>query len=93
MLSDGLTSLFDPCTNSLHIKEKLKASVHRHHSPMANKVKDLFDEKDSEGDGIFQQMPHNEGPAMSVEGKVLLEMMDREVHMDNSNSWIVPLPF
>lgn len=32
-------------------------------------------------------------PAMSVEDKALPEIMDREVFMDDSNSWVAPLPF
>lgn len=36
VLSHGRTSLFDPCTNSLHIKEKPDAPVQHHHFPKAN---------------------------------------------------------
>ena len=90
MLSNGHTSLFDPCTISLHIKEKLDALVHDHHFPKANKPKDLFYEKDSFGEGVLQQTPHDDRPAMSVEDKTFLEIMDREVFMDDSNSWVEP---
>ncbi len=93
VLSNGRTSLFDPCTNSLHIKEKFDTSVHRHQSPRANKMKNLFDEKDSLGEGVFQRTPSDDKPAMSVEDKAFLEIMDREVFMDDSNSWVAPLPF
>lgn len=67
--------------------------MNRHHSPRANEVKDLFDEKDSLGEGMFQQTPHDDKSAMSVEDKAFLEIMDREVHMEDSNSWVAPLPF
>lgn len=70
--SNGRTSLFEPCTNSLHIKEKF--------------------ETDSLGKGVLQRTPHDNKPAMSVEDKAFLEMMDREVFMDDTNSWVVPLP-
>lgn len=86
VLSSGRTSLFDPSTNNIHIKEKLDIPVHRHHLPKANEPKDLFDEKDSLGDGIFQQTPQDDKPAMSVEDKAFLEIMDKEIFMDDSNS-------
>lgn len=56
-------------------------------------MKDLFDEKDSLGEGVFQRTPSDDKPAMSMDDKAFLEIMDREVFMDDSNSWVVPLPF
>ncbi|XP_035524123.1 multiple epidermal growth factor-like domains protein 10 [Morone saxatilis] len=85
VLSNGRTSLFDPCTNSIHIKERPDIPVHRHHFPNDNEPKDLLDEDNSLGKGVFQQTPDDDKPAMSVEDQAFLEVMDREVFMDDSN--------
>lgn len=58
VLSNGRISLFDPCTSSLHIKEKLDTPVQHRQFPGANASENLFDGKDSLGEGIFQQTPH-----------------------------------
>ncbi|XP_051810196.1 uncharacterized protein LOC127535700 [Acanthochromis polyacanthus] len=91
--SNGRTSLFDPCTSSLHITEKFGTSVLHHHFPRVSEMNDLFEEKDSLGEGVFQRMPHDDKPTMSLEDKAFLEIMDREVSMDDTNSWVAPLPF
>lgn len=67
--------------------------AHRFHFPKANTPKYLFDEKDSLGEGVLQQTPHDDRPDISVEDKAFLEIMDKEVFMDDSNSWVAPLPF
>lgn len=56
-------------------------------------MKDLFDEKDSLGEGVSQRTPSDDKPAMSVDDKAFLDIIDREVFMDDSNSWVAPLPF
>ncbi|XP_025752713.1 uncharacterized protein LOC109204590 [Oreochromis niloticus] len=93
VLSNGRTSLFDPCTNSLHIKEKLDTPEQHRQFLGANASEILFDGKDGLGEGVFQQTPHDNKPAMSVEDKLFLEIMDNEVFIDDSNSWVAPLPF
>lgn len=93
MLSNGRTSLFDPCTNSLHIKEKLDTPEQQRQFLGANTSEILFDGKDGLAEGVFQQTPHDNKPAMSVEDKHFLEIMDKEVFIDDSNSWVAPLPF
>ncbi|KAG7471657.1 hypothetical protein JOB18_010271 [Solea senegalensis] len=59
---------------------------------IASPPKDLFEEEDSLGKGV-QQTPDDDQPAMSVEDQAFLDIMDREVFMDDSNSWVAPLPF
>lgn len=93
VLSNGRTSLFKPCTNSLHTKEKFNASVLHHHFPRADETEDLFYESDKLGEGVFKRTPQDDKPAMSVEDRAFLNIMDREVFMDDSNSWVAPLPF
>lgn len=93
VLSNRRTSLFEPCTNSLHLKEKFDVSANRHAPPNSNEMKNLFEERDGLGEGVFQRTPDDEKPAMSVEDKAFLEIMHKEVFIDDSNSWVAPLPF
>nr|XP_054598158.1 uncharacterized protein LOC129163741 [Nothobranchius furzeri] len=93
VLSNGRASLFEPCSNSLHIKEKLDTAIHHIHFPVANPSQDLLEEKGNIGEGVFHQTPHDDKPALSVEDKVFLEIMDKEVFMDDANNWVAPLPF
>ncbi|KAK7919305.1 hypothetical protein WMY93_010589 [Mugilogobius chulae] len=37
--------------------------------------------------------PEDNKPAMSIEDKMFLELMDNEVYMDDDNHWVAPLPF
>lgn len=67
VLSNGRTSLFNPCTNSLHIKEKLDTPEQHRQFLGANPSEILFDGKDGLGEGVFRQTPHDNKPAMSVE--------------------------
>lgn len=92
ILSNGRTSLFAPCTNSIHIREKVDIPVQHRHSSKANKLKILFDD-DTLCKGVFQQTLDDNKPAMSVEDQDFLETMNKEVYMDDSNSWVAPLPF
>lgn len=93
VLSNGRTSLFDPCTNSLHLKEKFDTSANRHGPPKVNEMKNLFEERDSLGEGVFQRTPDDDKLAVSVEDEAFLEIMRKEVFIDDSNSWVAPLPF
>lgn len=56
-------------------------------------MKNLFKEEDCQGEGVFQRTPDDNKPAMSMEEKAFLEIMDREVFIDDSNSWVAPVPF
>lgn len=93
VLSNGRTSLFDPCTNSLHLREKFDTSANCHGPPKVNEMKNLFEKRDGLGEGVFQRTPDDDKPAMSVEDKAFLEIMHKEVFIDDSNSWVAPLPF
>ncbi len=42
---------------------------------------------------IFQRTKDDEKTAPSIEDKLLLQIMEREVYKDDENSWVAPLPF
>lgn len=93
ILSNGRPSLFDPCPSKLHIKEKVDVQVLQPGVAHLADVDNLFSETDCLGKGVFQQTAQDDKPAMSVEDKIFLEIMDKEMFMDDSNSWVAPLPF
>jgi len=49
-------------------------------------VDSLLSETDCLGKRVFQQMAQDDKPAMSVEDKIFLEIMDKKMFMDDSNS-------
>lgn len=67
--------------------------MNRHGLPKANKIKNQFEERHSLGEVVFQRTPDDDKPAISVEDKAFLEIMHKEVFIDDSNSRVAPLPF
>jgi len=49
-------------------------------------VDSLLSETDCLGKRVFQQTAKDDKPAMSVEDKIFLEIMDKKMFMDDSNS-------
>lgn len=45
------------------------------------------------GDTIFERSKDDNKVGLSIEDRYFLEIMNREMFMDESNSWVVPLPF
>lgn len=45
------------------------------------------------GSNVFQRTSRDDKGGMSIEGRVFLDIVDREVYMNDTNSWVVPLPF
>lgn len=52
-----------------------------------------LDENDCLSKELFMRTPRDDKPAMSVEDELFLEIMDEQMFMDESNSWVAPLPF
>ncbi len=48
-----------------------------------NQTNDLFNETKRLGKGVFEQIPGDNNPAMSVEDKAFLKIMDRGAFMDD----------
>lgn len=42
---------------------------------------------------VFDQMEYDNKPAPSIEDVLFLKIMDINVHRDDTNSWVAPLPF
>ncbi|XP_044136507.1 uncharacterized protein LOC122928083 [Bufo gargarizans] len=93
LLQNGRTSCLCPCTNSLHIKERLDNPTH--HRSIQRCMEDLAStgNTDELGCKVFERTRDDDKPAPSVEDTLFLEIMDREVYRDKSGSWVAPLPF
>ena len=45
------------------------------------------------GQNVFQTSRDDNKPALSIQDTIFLKTMNEEVYMDDSNSWVAPLPF
>ncbi|XP_067275269.1 uncharacterized protein [Pseudorasbora parva] len=96
ILPNGRTSFFSPCTKGINI-------VERGESPLLSYLPDppcsLKRLKSSESytkclkENVFFLSPEDDKVALSVEDKIFLEIMDKEVYVDEDNHWVAPLPF
>lgn len=84
MLPNGRTSRFESCTNTFLVKEKVFTSETSFTGS---------DENDILSKQLFIRTPTDDSPAMSVDDKLFLEIMDNQMYKDDSNSWVAPLPF
>lgn len=78
MLENGCPSLLSPCLKHLKVKEKFGTTV----------LDDC-----SLGSSIFERTKDDDKVGLSIEDKLFLELMGKEMFMDNTNSWVAPLPF
>lgn len=92
VLSNGRTSLLDSCPNSFHVKEKVLSTYSPFNSLNMTSLIDI-DENNCLTNKLFMRTPHDDKPAMSVDDELFLEIMDEQMFMDESNSWVAPLPF
>ena len=89
VLDNGQPSLLEPCTNFLHIKEK----VHQE-KEMRDRISETSKSmEETLGQTVFSHTEHDNKLASSIEDGIFLKLMDREVYRNESNSWVAPLPF
>ncbi|XP_077119086.1 uncharacterized protein LOC143775127 [Ranitomeya variabilis] len=93
-LENGRPSLFQPCENSFLIKEL------PHHTPPPCPLADpscedhaCDGEQDHIGCTVFHRTREDNQVAMSIEDRLFLDIMEREIVRDESKSWVAPLPF
>lgn len=78
VLENGRPSLLSPCPKHLKVKERFSSTI--------------LDDCNL-GCSIFRRTKDDDKVGLSIEDKLFLELMDREMFMDNTNSWVAPLPF
>ncbi|KAF3699655.1 hypothetical protein EXN66_Car015342 [Channa argus] len=92
VLNNGRTSLFEPCNNGLHVKEEVNTpALYTRTLNITDIIKS--DETDSLGEELFRRTPHDDIPTISVDEKVFLDILDKEMFVNEANSWTAPLPF
>lgn len=90
MLDNGRPSLLPPCPNKLRVKEKFDVKP----LPEISLARDAFIFNDCAiGDTIFERSKDDNKVGLLLMTNVFLEIMDREMCMDESNSWVAPHPF
>lgn len=87
-------SIFEPCPNVFHVKERYNHFQHPDH-PKAHLTGKLnCNEKVEElGCTVFQQTKDDNKVAPSINDITFLRIMEQGLEKDDSNSWVAPLPF
>ncbi|KAL4009046.1 hypothetical protein ACER0C_002898 [Sarotherodon galilaeus] len=80
-LDNGRASYFEPCPNTIHVKENYGVTMNA-----ACVTDDL-------GHSVFVRSESDNKQAMSIDDKAFLTIMDNEVYQNQENSWVAPLPF
>ncbi|RXN37835.1 hypothetical protein ROHU_001681 [Labeo rohita] len=90
VLDNGRPSLLPPCPNKLRVREKFDVKPQLEISLACDTF--VFNDY-TIGDTIFERSKDDNKVGLSIEDRYFLEIMDREMFMDESNSWVAPLPF
>lgn len=87
-------SIFEPCPNVFHVKERYNNFQHPDH-PRAHSTDKLNCNEKFEklGCTVFQQTKDDNKVAPSIDDVSFLQIMEQGLEKDKSNSWIAPLPF
>lgn len=92
VLHNGRPSLCEPCPNQIQVKEKLSSKDHA----ISLQGCHLYPTTCPEyllGNNIFKRTQDDEKVAPSIEDRAFIKLMDKEMFIDSSNSWVAPLPF
>ncbi|RXN03643.1 hypothetical protein ROHU_013311 [Labeo rohita] len=90
-LPNGRTSMLSPCPNKIQVKETLNRK--NTHQPRSLDCASQGEETEKLGATVFDSHPDDEKVALSVDDQTFLDIMDKEVYVDQANSWVAPLPF
>ncbi|XP_061908363.1 uncharacterized protein LOC133653277 isoform X1 [Entelurus aequoreus] len=93
VLENGRPSLLTPCPNQLQVKERFSSKVHNATSSSSLKFNIPVLDDSNLGNTIFQSTKDDDQVGLSIEDRMFLDFMDREMTMDDTNSWVAPLPF
>ncbi|XP_067273612.1 uncharacterized protein [Pseudorasbora parva] len=82
IMENGRSTYFHPCPNNYSVKNRFQSM------PLIKEGTQSLAEWD-----VFQRTKDDEKTAPSIEDRLFLQIMDREVYKDEENSWVAPLPF
>lgn len=92
VLQNGRPSILTPCPNNITVKEKpCYGGEHKYDFP--NRPSRPMPAGDNLGHAVFERTAHDNKNAMSFEDETFLKIMEQEVHQDELNNWVAPLPF
>lgn len=94
VLQNGRSSFLRPCHNNIQVKEGYSNTPQRHNPHSLPHEEDRgWVDTDDLGVAVFESTRDDNKPALSIDEKAFLTIMDTEVCQDDSNSWVAPLPF
>ncbi|XP_036952751.1 uncharacterized protein LOC119018863 isoform X1 [Acanthopagrus latus] len=94
-LQNGRTSFLKPCPNRIHVKDDY-SSMAQQYSPTFLTCEgntSLRVNSENLGHSVFDRCKDDDRPALSIDDRVFLAIMDAEVTQNKENSWVAPLPF
>ncbi|TKS65719.1 hypothetical protein D9C73_028275 [Collichthys lucidus] len=96
VLPNGRASFLRPCPHNIQVKEDNSGKPHRHQCLSSTQQMDDLDQAastDELGHTIFESSRDDNKPALSMDDKAFLTIMEKEVYQDDDHSWVAPLPF
>ncbi|MES9882784.1 MAG: hypothetical protein ABW185_18100 [Sedimenticola sp.] len=82
LLTNGRTTIFEPCRNNLEIKDHQPCSYDKY-----------VNTDDKFTDSIFDRTKHDNKPGMSIDDNEFIEIMDGQFRKNSLGNWEAPLPF
>nr|XP_055053759.1 uncharacterized protein LOC129438884 [Misgurnus anguillicaudatus] len=95
ILGNGRPSYMSPCPNSMHVKDFFNIHNEPQKSSTLNPEQRslLMHNECPIGESVFRCTKNVDKPAPSMDDLAFLKIMERELHQDETNSWVAPLPF
>ncbi|KAM4544606.1 uncharacterized protein PAE49_017493 [Odontesthes bonariensis] len=95
VLPNGRASFLRPCPNNIQVKEDYSGKPHSRQCLSSTQPDDLDRTTSTDGLGhsVFESSKDDNKPALSMDDKAFLTIMDKEVYQDDDHSWVAPLPF
>ncbi|XP_053577874.1 uncharacterized protein LOC128667035 [Bombina bombina] len=93
VLPSGRTSLFSPCTSYIQVKETFNACKQQSYTPSLCYLGTATHNVGSLDDNVFVTTPNDDKPAMSIQDGMFLDVVEKEMFIDEANYWVAPLPF
>ncbi|XP_067279227.1 uncharacterized protein [Pseudorasbora parva] len=94
ILENGRTTYLSPCTSYMNLKEEVPYSGETRGVILGAHKNSMYGtSEDSLGCDVFQRTENDNKLAPSIEDTAFLRIMNSDVHKDEENSWVAPLPF
>ena len=90
VLENQRPSNFSPCLNRIQVKEQFVSKPTHQAAPAPSTCRY---EENALGSTVFNTSVDDNKIGLFLEDRLFLEVMNKEMFMDDSNSWVAPLPF